>query len=437
MNYSIAAVKKDATTTAFCLIDHSYFMNTPIPIIPVITPVISVDAAVLAFSGLVDFTVNDMYRCGSYIFFCGTINGTQAFYGYFNYLDFGMYGFGLGYVNVFIYCLLPIGPTTAPATLNKLVAYTYDDIYKIVAIGNEDLDPSVGTSKVVEIFDAIGNPSCKVADMPFFPVASVKKIVLDDIVLTPNYVVVLGHDAGAVATCDPSMPGKGYPWLSVGKRSDVIDEICDPVINPNYYIPKPDEAYSSVIGVALKNDSIAMLYINAVESVDVKSKFRVFDIQTMANTHSQQFVKDSKNPPIDMEFLSGIGKVEILQPMTHMSDYIQLTPYATTNYNTTMLNPNYNEFKSLCKIRFTSGCFISTRNAEIYIQDRTANLPHSTASCPTDYTLNVKTIDKIILKRAMCEIIQGENKLSDFPQFPMQSNILPTFHLNVQCFSYE
>lgn len=435
--FSIAAVKMNSNTTAFCVIDHSYFESTPLPVIPVIPPLITAHAAAYIHSSPTDdFTVNDLYVSGSYAFFCGTINGVKSFYGYINLGDFDMQlGGGITgtSVNVYIYCLQPMGTTTAPATLNKLVAYIYDNKYKVVAIGNEDIDQNLGVSKIVEITGATGTPSCQVADMPYFNVGGVvKKIVLDDIVLTLDNVAVLGHDFGAIGVCN-SIPDMRYPWISIGKRASVVADICDFTNNPNYYLSMGWEAINAVIGTELPNERIAITYVSPVNN-RICSKFRVIDIPGRTNILSQQLVRDTKEDPVDMKYMYDLMKVELLQPMAHPSDYIQLDPYTSANYTSPTLNPNNHTFKSLSMIRYARGHFISTRNAEVYIQDRTANLPHSTASCPKDDSIYVEKIENLHLKNYECVITQGDNGLYLLPSYTCQ---IISFNLKTQCFSYE
>ena len=438
-SYSVAAVRMNATTTAFCLINHYDFVNTPAPAIPVPVPSITASVAYYTFNTpIVSFTVNDLVVVGQYAFFCGTLDdGTQqAFYGYFDINDFFPIGVASN-VNVYVYCLT-LGTKPPPATLNKLVAYKYNSMYKVVAIGDEKIIPHNCPSKIVEIFDATNTPVCKVADMPDFSVTNYnRKIYLDDIVLTYNYVVILGHDENALSICS-STPSTGYPWLSVGKRSDVIDEIF--LWSRNYYLDHPLEALNAVAGVALHGDQIAISYVHYDEPTSTTyTRFRVIDIPSINNPYSQQFVKRNKENPVEMVFLDGIGSVELLQPIFHQSDFIQLFPYSNSNYTTTMFSPNSNEFKSLARLGSgTYWSFISTRNTEIYLQDRTVNLPHSTLSCPDEQSIDVMSINALQIIQSPCNIDCGTNGLFLFQSPYIQFGIpLPQLILNIQCHSYE
>ena len=434
--YSIAAVKMNATTTAFCLINHDDFVNPPSPGTPVSPPNITADAASYSFtSPITGFTVNDLAIVDNYAFFCGTINSNEAIYGYFDYNDFA--AFGGSWVNVFVYSLIN-GSLNAPQTLKKMVAYKDGSYYKVVAIGDEDILPHYCTSKIVEITDATGSPLCEVADMPNASYGSTPiKVFLDDIVLTDNYVAVIGHDANANSMCS-GIPGTGYPWISFGYRSNVVNEICNMGLNPNYYLSNPNEANDAVIGVSLDEDFIAISYVYFDEiTLKTFTRFRVIDIPSLNNIYSQQFKIIDKENPVEMIYLNNINRVELMQPVIHPSDYIQLYPLATANYTASMLTPNSHEFKSLDRIMDGGAWrFISTRNTEIYLQDRTANLAGVPIPCPKEYILDVDCINNLPLDQSACPINYGTNILTPLGILPIvfQFNY-PTCSVN--CFSYE
>ncbi len=332
-------------------------------------------------------------------------------------------------LDVYIYYLTPSASTTAPGVLNKLVAYMESTTYKVVAIGG--LWNSM--NKIIEISDATGTPTCKVADMPFFPFQ--KNIYLNAIVLTNNYVVVTGIDRGALSVCN-SIPNTNYACISVGKRSDVVGTICNPTINPNYYLQNQWEANETVIGVSLTGDKIAISYLHPVGIPAASTRLRVIDIPSMTNIKSQQFGVTNKLTPIDMIYMSDIDKVEIVQPIVSGADFIQLSPYSSSGYTTSALIPNNESFKSISTIKYANSTFIATHIAELYIQNRTASLPHSTATCPSDYSVTVEKINNLPLKKTNCDITAGTNILLPFSPFPKQCHILPCT-LNTQCFSYE
>ena len=437
LSYSLAAVKMNATTTAFCLLWHDNFCFVPFPVSPAPAPIITAKAAFNAFSApITDFTVNDMVLVNQYAFFCGTVNGTEAFYGYFNY---GALFGTASTLDVYIYSLSYM-TTTPPVTLKKLVAYKEEEKFKVVAIGDENISPDYCTSKVVEIFDATGSPTCMVADMPNNSTAtSSLKIYLDDIVLTDNYVVVLGHDVGIVEPCN-DVPGTRFLWFSMGNRANVVGDICDPLNSHNYFLPSPMEVYDAVAGVALGNDKFGIAYVYSDPFYVLYTRFRVIDVipgVPITNSYSQQFFSNSKITPVDMTFLSGIGMVEMLQPVIHPSDFIQLRPYATSNYSTTMFSPNDNEFKSLDRVGpFSSYRFISTRNAEFYLQDRTVNLPHNNPTCPESYDMDVDVIEELPIEQYICPIEKGENEANLFFAPPESFSVIYT-PLNNQCYSNE
>ena len=113
----------------------------------------------------------------------------------------------------------------------------------------------------------------------------------------------------------------------------------------------------------------------------------------MTNPYSQEFKKREKEYPVEMIYLSGLESIEILQPVTDASNFIQMFPFYGVLYNTNILTPNDDEFKSLTAI--DDHRFISARNTTIFFEDRTATVPHSSPSCPGNTPLKVTLINDL------------------------------------------
>ena len=422
---SVAFVKQSSSISTFCLIKHSDFSNTIAPPVPI--PNINVDLALITLSSPIgsEFTVNHLYVFDDYAFFCGfyfdASNVQKAFYGYFDLNSFSSLS------SIDIYTLDDFSTSDiAPTTLTKLVAYKDGMSYTIVAIGNEKPDHSYGCCKVVEIPDVITPPAtCAIADMPINPPHSGNKLYLDDIILTSSYVVLLGHDIKTTSTVS------GYPWFAVCSKGSVVADICSTTPNHNYYLPTLGEANDAVAGVSLGGDVFAMSYVHHENYTDF-TRMRTIDCTLLQNTHSQQFKKPSKENPVEMIYLRDLKTVELLQWVTDSANFVQLNPFATVNYNTSMLTPMGWEYKSLSPI--DGKRFISMCSGRVYLQDRTAALPHSTATCPSDALLNVEMIKEL---PPITYSLVGALKTNNINPAILPCSIVPNVPINNDCFSYE
>ena len=245
--------------------------------------------------------VKDIYIVDDYCFFCGMVcsladSQFYAIYGYFDINDFFS-----NYMNLNIYILNSL-TTTAPPSLERLVVYPYNSSYKLVAYGHE----GSSYSKVVEIDDAMNPaPTCSVADMGSF-FWNGARLMIQDIILTNDYVVFLTDDANMRI---------GY---SYGNKNAVVNDL---VSLPNKFYYLPDEVNGIMVGVALENDDIGMAYVHY--NSYFSTRLRVIDVTTGTDLYSYEFYKYDKEDPIKMVYLNKLGKIELLQPITTLSDFVQ------------------------------------------------------------------------------------------------------------------
>jgi hypothetical protein len=428
-NMSVAFVKQSSTTSVFCLIDHADFSNIVSLPVPVPNLIVKMAPVLLPISGIPinsDFTVNDIYIVDDYAFFCGYyFDGSdhKAFYGYF---DINVL-LGSAPFNINIHTLNNYSSTEiAPKTLTKLVAYEHGGRYKVVAIGNEELNFDQGCCKVVEINDAFTPSPCDVADLPIFlPFEYGCKIFVDDIILTSSYVIVLGHDIKTI------LLSSRYPWFAVGKRASVVADICSLTPNNNYYLPNWGEANDAVKGVTLHDDVFAMSYVY-YENATYYTRLRVIDSNFLTNPYSQQFQKPEKENPTEMIYLKDLKKIELLQWITDSANFIQLDPFPTSSYYTDMLTPDGREYKSLSPI--DGKRFISMCSGLVYLQDRTAALPHSMPNCPDDNKMYIKLIKKLSPINYSLSIDKINNNNVSLPPFSLTPIVCP---IDNACYSYE
>lgn len=412
---SVAAVNLGSGTVAFCLVDHSDFDNTYPGTPP--SPNITAQYAVFSDVNCPNLHVNDLYVVDDLAFFCGGISG-KSIYGYFDINDLS--GTSL---NIYLY-ELPSSPTcTKPISLRKLVAYNLGGSYEVVSYGYEKENEYTSQSIIVEIHSATASsPFIETAEMNYVPPIYNENYFYDDIVLTSSYVVVLGHDLNAIMP----LSGTGFPIISIGQRGSVVADICT---SGNYYLPVPWEANDRVAGVALPNDQFAMSYVNDHGGGDYYTRLRVIDIATMKNTFSQEFHKPEKEYPVEMIYLSDLEAIEILQPVTDASNFIQMLPFNSTPYAATMLTPSSDEFKSINAI--DGKRFIAARNCTVYLEDGSATIPHNPPSCPTSTQVEVELIRELDPTNS----IWGTQNSDNIPRITYSATPLSTTFKG--CHSYE
>lgn len=379
--FSVAAANLGGGSVAFCLIDHTDFDNTfaTPPLLPTIY------GTSVHFSDPINYpnlVINDLFIVDNYAFFCGGISSGEAVYGYFDINS--IYTIS---IQLYLYKLTPT-PPNYPVSLQKLVAYDNGGMYDVVSFGHEGSDDFSTASVIVEIHDATSpNPNTEIVTMPCTPYAPyIANIFYNDIILTNSFVVLLGHELNTVAP----ISGISYPVFSIGQRGTVVNDILS---NGSFYLNNPGESNYKVAGVALPNDQFAMSYVNDHGGGNYYTRLRVIDIPTMTNPYSQEFKKREKEYPVEMIYLSALESVEILQPVTDASNFIQMFPFLVSPYSTEILTPNDDEFKSLTAI--DDHRFISARNTTIFFEDRTATVPHSSPSCPGNTPLKVTIINDL------------------------------------------
>lgn len=376
---SVAAINLGSGTVAFCLIDHSDLDNT----FPYPPPMPGLTSRFAVFSDVnyPDLYINDMYVHNDNAFFCGGITG-EAVYGYFD-----INGLNSTVITLNLYKIPSSPPFTAPISLEKLVVYDVGSLTHLVSYGYEKEDRHTSQSIIVEIQDVMGANTINSVETGYSAPPYPESYFYDDIVLTDSYVVVLGHDLNAI------MPGSGtgFPIYSVGARGSVAADIC---AGGNYYLPVPWEANDRVAGVALPSDQFAMAYVNDHGWGNYYTRMRVIDLPTGTNPYSQEFNKPEKEYPVEMIYLDGLKAIELMQPVTDISNFVQLFPFAGAAYTTPKLNPSGDEFKSLTPI--DGSRFIAARCCTLFFEDRTVSLPHQpSSSCPDHDYIEVEPIDEL------------------------------------------
>ena len=411
---------------AFYLVDYSSYNNF-IPAIPIATPAFSdYLVQVTPPPELFGFSVNDIYVADDYAFFCGqgieniSVSDTVqvSVVGYFNLNDFFTNNVQVNYLILYD----SINYSDYPVSLEQLVAYRSPSGYDVVAYGAK-ID---GQNQVVEIKGIMSSPanfSC--ANMPFisnFPYPDILQI--DDIFLTKNNVVFTGHDHNIIT------PATNYPWYIFGGKGDVVMDICDPWINPNYYLPSADESEGSVLGTALEEDSFAMAYVHPDNITEDRTiRLRVIDPLAMTTPYSQEFKSDKGELVHKMVYLPKVKTVDLIVEEPFTTRFFQLDPYATANYSSVFFELG----GAYQRIRVKDGeHLISSYGNSFYIDDRTANLPHFNQSCPANKEKKVQMIPKLPPSNAIFGVMNTYQLIPTNSADPVQ-----THNITTDCFSFE
>ena len=432
-NYFVAFgfTEDTALHPAFYLVDYSSY-NSFIPAIPIATPAFAdYLVQVTPPPELFGFSVNDIYVADDYAFFCGqgieniSVSDTVqvSVVGYFNLNDFFTNNLHIDYLILYDsnspYFQYPL-------SLDQLVAYRSSSGYDVVAYGEKQN----GQNQVVEIKNVMSpTPSCDAADMPYSPYPYNPlfhdRLTIDDIFLTEKNVVFTGHDHNMITLL------ANYPWYIVGRKRDVVATTCPPY-NNSYYLPVADESEGYVLGTALEGNRFAMAYVHPDNNTEDRTiRLRVIDPDAVKNPYSQEFDVDKVEVVHKMVYLKDTGTVDLIVEEPKSSRFFQLDPYATANYIS-----NVFELDGLFRrIRARDGeHLISSYGNSFYIDDRTANLPHSNQSCPANGEMEIRMIPHLYPALA-----QPGSPVNPPPVLiPAQSNDAVQAHaITTDCFSFE
>jgi hypothetical protein len=360
----------------FCLIKHSPFFNTPPT--PTTPPMASIFRAKITGFGYT-FVVKDIYVVGDSAFFCGSCydlstHDKNAMWGYLNLNDFFTAS-----VNVKFYKLQDGMGGVAPLLLDRLVAYNNGGRYNVVAYSRS----SSPCSKIIEIQNAdVPSAVCKTYDLPVSsPSVPMCVMYIDDISEDESNVIVSGHDI--------SNPAVDVIWYGIYKKTDIYNSIVN---NRTFLLSSSENPNGSVICAGMnRTGEFALSYTYYDNIMDAwYTRMRVINTVTGANVNSQQFAKDYKPEPLQMTYLPDLSSVELIQDLGSSAAFVQMFPFVSTSYTTSALNHATHYFDNIDAIE--GHHFITCNGKNIYIQDRTMNLPASTAACPDNYSVKVDII---------------------------------------------
>ena len=282
-----------------------------------------------------NYTVNDMRITGDHVYFCGTVNnGGRGFVGHVKISSFYNYS-----TRTVTYYLID----TLTSELNRMVAYTIGGKQKVVAVGRHHF---INGGAFPCPYDPITHPySCMCSffveatfdgatiyspTFNYVPVNLGHNEIISEVIETPNYVALVGHDSDANSTVIHRCNKSGVTL------SFLFDHFY-------HYPSAPYEGLSDYHGCVMKGDTIAIAslstYYDATGSHAFSTNVRIFDLTTMTNTKAQKVPLNTKSEPFDLVYIPEKGRLVLLQDIClppHPCDqnmFIHLEPYASTPYS--------------------------------------------------------------------------------------------------------
>lgn len=249
-----------------------------------------------------------------------------------------------------------------------------------------------------------------------------------DVVSTDDWVVLVGY--GAVGG------QKGIALRRFHKGN-----LTDPEMD-NIYIFNESEnvAWAETRAEFIKRNDMAVVYRGErIRNVIDFDKFRIFDIDNMANINSQEYEVPYKSYLWEMAYMPNAKLVVVLSDFptpAFLSNFAYLEPYQTTTYTSVYVNDDDWSFQSLTNLNGTF--FVGAGGFHFLLRDVSASYPannfYSTTPvyCPSSSTLKVVIIDNIIMNLFPHPISPIPPTIN--PGF-CNPPILPIRSLNVRCLS--
>lgn len=331
--------------------------------------------------------INDFRIIGGIVYFCGLNNNSgEGVIGTFNTTDFfGSYG-NIDYIDISgttelnrmdVYQDPGTGdPRVAAVGYNRRGSCTI--LAQGVWVDCEGYMPG-GTPLSVSVFESYCSAPNDVEQW-------------HDVVSTDDWVVLVGY--GAVGG------QKGIALRRFHKGNPT-----DPEIN-NIYIFNESEnvAWSETRAEFIDRNDMAVVYRGErIRNVIDFDKFRIFDIDNMANINSQEYDVPYKSYLWEMAYMPNANRVVVLSDFptpAFLSNFAYLEPYKTTSYTSVYVNDDDWRFQSLTNL--DGKFFVGAGGFHFLLRDVAASYPannfYSTTPvyCPKDDVLKVTIIDDAV-----------------------------------------
>lgn len=268
--------------------------------------------------------INDMKIVDDMLFYCG-----YKYYSFYSWTGI------VGYFKLNEFFLGMISPQNYEYSpnvfeLKKMVAYKNGAGYKIVAIGYDNIIPTLypysDNSSILEIDDIINSPSVYnyyIIDRSIAPHEHI-----DDIVYTGGEVVFVGEINYASANHMPCI-----------RVMDNLNSFNSSIGYNNLYSFNVNTIINGrVKAVATKKDEICIAYSHLTATEDYTTQIRLIDnLQGVPrNFNSQEFDNDYTELITDLTYLPNHEELVLLHPFTYtpLDDpkFIYLFPHMTSSY---------------------------------------------------------------------------------------------------------
>lgn len=213
-----------------------------------------------------------------------------------------------------------------------------------------------------------------------------------DVVVTDDWVVLVGYG---------NVNGQGGLML----RRFLKASPMDPAELDNMYFYKVSDpvAWEEVRGVFLRENDIAVVYRGPRDNdVTDYTDFRVFDINTMYNINSQEYIIPYKSYIWEMAYMGEADRVVVLNNFpspVYISNFVYIIPYQATPYTSVYVNDKEWYFQSVTNL--DHNYFVGSGCLHFLLRDVSAAYPAnniyspSPQLCPADEALRVVPIEKL------------------------------------------
>ena len=249
----------------------------------------------------------------------------------------------------------------------------------------------------------------------------------EDVVSTDDWVVLVGFG------------------LVGGQRKIILRRFhkglpTDPEIDKMYlYAESEPVVAEETRAVSIQTNDMAIVYrgIRTYNTTDF-TKFRIFDIDQMKNTNSQEYLIPYKSYIWEMAYMKQADRVVVLNDFptpSLLSNFVYLIPYQTSAYSSVFVNDDWH-FYSVTNL--DGGFFVGAGPFHFLLRDASAAYPANSvtpppALCPANYALRVGIIDNV----APNEFLDPLTGYFPTPTISSGNSFTnPQITLNIKCLSY-
>lgn len=250
-----------------------------------------------------------------------------------------------------------------------------------------------------------------------------------DVVSTNDWVVLVGYgNVGGQEGIALRRFHKGHP--------------TDPEIDNIYIFNEPEKvAWAETRAEFIKRNDMAVVYRGErVRNVIDFDKFRIFDIDNMANINSQEYEVPYKSYLWEMAYMPNAKRVVVLSDFptpAFLSNFSYIEPCQTTSYTSVYVNDDDWRFQSLTNLDGTF--FVGAGGFHFLLRDVSASYPANNifvsptapTLCPKDDVLKVTIIDDAIRNVFPLPLPPPSGTSASYSGYPL----LQGYGLSIRCLS--